>query len=340
MNLHRERAFAAMEMERWELALTAVEDGLAEYPDCADLYAAAAHANSQIDRLDAALAAASRVVELEPEWDAGFRLLMDIYRRIGNEAIKNRDGRKAWELYEKAVQCGTEAVRLNPYRASTFADLSLITRAMGNRQEANELAVRAVETNPDDVAALEVYGRSHIKEGDKRTAEKAILRALELAPEEAALHLMLAELLLARNDFRGAYQAIRTSLLLDPTDDAAQKLFTRVLQTQSGFVRCMLRLHNYLIVNVLRRATALAVFLGSTVLLAFAAETFLPQDFKGVWALVMFLGFFTLVTLVAEPERLASFIWFFAKRVRAVDDLDRDAGCAEYLRFDDREPIP
>jgi tetratricopeptide (TPR) repeat protein len=317
MNLHRERAQAAIEFERWEIAIAAAVDGLCESPDCPDLFAALAYSYCKLGKLDEAQAAAELMIELAPEWQRGFILLMEVYRLRGNLAVGQRKGQLAWRHFDRARSLGFEALRISSNSAALIAHISMITKVLGNDSEANSLALQALEINPECPAALNVYSRAHADAGNRIEAEAAVRRALAIVPEDPTFHFMLAEFLFSRNEFRDAYKEVRTALQLDPSNAEAQQLYTRILQTQNALVRGLLHVHLILIKHLLTRALALASFMALATAVMFACEFYLPENFKGVWALFLFVGFLTVVAISAEPERITAIIWFFAKRHRS-----------------------
>lgn len=82
---------------------------------------------------------------------------------------------------------------------------------IGNRKAANDWFRRALETQPDDIAARVEWGRLFASVHQDADAEALYQEALELDPESFAARLALAELYLDR--FDGPTAALVTSLL-------------------------------------------------------------------------------------------------------------------------------
>lgn len=159
----------------------------------------------------------------------------------------------------------------------------------------------------------------------------------EPAADQAAFHRQLATLLLREHDFRGAYYEASAALRLASTNAESQVLYKKVLQTQGIFVRCLLRVHTYLITSVLCRALALVVFMAWMLLIAFVAEMLLPAEMRYAWVMAFLFGFLALVSIISDPEPVTNFIWFFANSGSAVPHSREEVDAGREHTADGRE---
>ena len=315
MNLHQRRAFAAIEMGRWELALSAVAAGLHETPECADMHAAAAVCYCELELLDAAVKSAEKVVELSPNCDRGFRLLMDAYRRLGNRAV-TIDQRLARRYFQKAIAAGEEGLRIAPESAAILANLSMILQAIVDSQRASALAQRAVDTNPQNVGAWLAHALTKARQGDKLSAEAALRTGLSISPDESTLHFNLAKTLFEKQDFRSAFEEARTALLLDPSNQEVQQLHDLLEQTESALVRGVWRINASLRRHRLLRCGLLISTFTPGIVLSFAALSLVPPLLHVLLIAAIAFGFFLTIMVLKEPGWLAYYLWSIVRWIR------------------------
>src|SRR5688572_11976189 len=75
---------------------------------------------------------------------------------------------------------------------------------------------KAVELDPNRSGTYSELGAVQMVSGNREAAEKAFRKAIEIDPKSANAHMALANYLLATRDAAGAEQEMRTALALDP----------------------------------------------------------------------------------------------------------------------------
>ena len=131
--------------QTWDVAATAYQRAIDEFPDNTKALNSLALAQYQLQRYDDALSTYIRVAQVSPEDAVAFEKIAQIYERQGrlNEAIQT--AMQAAELYlkarepEKAIENWLRVVQLNPENIGARSRLAMIHEKTGQtRQAVNE----------------------------------------------------------------------------------------------------------------------------------------------------------------------------------------------------------
>lgn len=206
-------------------------------PDSPSLHLGLAHLNLRRGRVDEAVRAASRVLEISPA-DGRANLIM------GMAAERRRDYRAAAEHYRLALEAdpgdwsarlarglilavhlGREGeaerelervLRERPDLDEAHAALGEIYLRRGEAGPAEEAALRAREINPDNYSALTLLGRLRLQEEDFERAEVLFREALDVEPQGAAALYGVGVVLFQRGEYLEAESLFRRALALVP----------------------------------------------------------------------------------------------------------------------------
>jgi tetratricopeptide (TPR) repeat protein len=83
-----------------------------------------------------------------------------------------------------ALRQAEEAVRLDPNRPWSYANLGEYQLAQGKREEAEATFARAIQLAPDSADARLAIAQFYLRAGDVTTAERYLLEAVRLAPND------------------------------------------------------------------------------------------------------------------------------------------------------------
>lgn len=121
-------------------------------------------------RHDDARARAEKVLETDPKNVAAL-----ILRANALAGLADLDG---------ALRQTEEAVRLDPTRPWSYANLGEFQLAQGKREEAEATFARAIQLAPESAEARLAIAQYYLRAGDATTAERYLLDAVRLAPED------------------------------------------------------------------------------------------------------------------------------------------------------------
>jgi tetratricopeptide (TPR) repeat protein len=232
MSAQRQRAWAALERSRYELAEKEFRVVLAEEPDDAQSHAGLALCLVEQRRFDEAEAEANTAVGMAPDAD----FCHFVMGRVLLE--RNRFG--------EAITAIEEAIRLDPQDANNRYLLAMTLsrqRKWGECLAAADAGL-ALDAEHEGCTNLRALALTHL--GRKDEAADTIAGALERAPESSLTHTNQGWALLHRNDPTAALEHFREALRLDPGNDWAREGLLTALKASNTFYRGVLAFFLYM----------------------------------------------------------------------------------------------
>jgi len=169
-------------------------------PGMAVAHSALAGVYLQLGDLEAAIAAANRLLELEPQNPLAFRVLYEAHRQLGNEAeskqalgaLKNLDtaGDAARIVYNEGVEAlkigdrknararFEQALEINPELTPAMSALAIVLINDGEFASSAELAERILELEPDNARAMTIAFDAYKSLGDEDNERASFARIL------------------------------------------------------------------------------------------------------------------------------------------------------------------
>ena len=187
-------------MDRHEEALAILEQGLSVHALSPDLWGTKFLALLNLERLDEALAAAMRAVELEPsfaEW----------WSRLG--VVHSVRGDKAQA--EAAVR---KAIELDPGLSTAYNSLAI--KMMQKLSASDSLPSDPIDASPEELAIERWQNRPPEELAIIDEAEHLVRKAIDLGPVQGSYHHTLGNILLARGAVDEAEAALAKAIELDP----------------------------------------------------------------------------------------------------------------------------
>jgi tetratricopeptide (TPR) repeat protein len=118
----------------------------------------------------------------------------------------------------KAASIYRRALELNPSLQSARRALAMVLLESGKSDDAIDVLLDALKTNPRDHESLVILGNHYARQdGQHDVALSLIRRACEVAPEDPVAHNSLGALLLEKDQAEEAVTEFDTALALDPT---------------------------------------------------------------------------------------------------------------------------
>lgn len=115
----------------------------------------------------------------------------------------------------KAASIYRRALELNPSLQSARRALAMVLLESGKSDDAIDVLLDALKTDPRDHEALVILGNHYARQDD--VAISLIRRACEVAPDDPVAHNSLGALLLEKDQAEEAVKEFDTALALDPT---------------------------------------------------------------------------------------------------------------------------
>jgi len=226
MSAHEQRAWAALERSRYDLAETEFRAALAEDPDEAQNHAGLALCLTERERFDEAEAEAKAAVGMAPD--------IDFCHYVLGRVLFDRN------RFDEAIAVAGEAIRIDPQDANNRYLLAMVF----SRQRRWSLCLEAadaglaIDAEHEGCTNLRALALTHL--GRKDEATNTIAGALERAPESTLTHTNQGWSLLHRNDPKAALEHFREALRLDPSNDWAREGLLTALKASNGFYRGVL----------------------------------------------------------------------------------------------------
>jgi Flp pilus assembly protein TadD len=226
MSAHHQRAWAALERSRFDLAEKEFRLVLAENPDDAHTHAGLALCLTELEKFDEAEREAKLAVGLAPDFDFAHYVLGRLM------FARNR--------FDEAIAAASEAIRLDAQDANNRSLLAMVFSRQ--RKWAECLAAAdaglAIDAEHEGCTNLRALALTHL--GRKDEAASTIDGALERAPESSLAHTNQGWALLHRNDPKASLDHFREALRLDPSNDWAREGLLTALKASNTFYRGVL----------------------------------------------------------------------------------------------------
>lgn len=149
------------------------EEALKGMPDMAAGHSALGGVLIKLEDYDGAIAAANKLLELEPENPRGFRLLYEAHRKLGNQ-----------EQAEQALESMTALDTAGDSSKIVYNEGVEALRA-GDRQAARESFEKALELEPDLTAAMAPLAVEYANSGEFAAAAQMAERLLAAQPDNS-----------------------------------------------------------------------------------------------------------------------------------------------------------
>jgi len=273
------RARAAMELKRWEVAWREIAGALAQAPDNVVLHATKAEIGYRLENFSEAREAASEVVRLEPEWNAGYIWLAWIV--MGDAEAGEQRPAQAVALAERALECDANDSFGYYVRA---AAASFAWDASG----ACRYASQGLAIDPQHEGCLKSLAAAQIERQRDADAAVTLRRMLELKPESVFAHAELARIALRGQRYHDAYAHVSTVIATNPESASLRELYSEVVSHLHPVARFFLRIE-----RALETYPSLGFVGGLMALVPVFSLTLLPKDTStAVGASLTALGFF------------------------------------------------
>ena len=232
MSAPRQRAWAALERSRYELAEKEFRVVLAEDPDDAQSHAGLALCLVEQQKFDEAETEAKAAVGMAPD--------VDFCHFVMGRVLLERN------RFGEAVTAIEEAIRLDPQDAN---NRYLLAMTLSRQRKWSEClaaadAGLALDAEHEGCTNLRALALTHL--GRKDEASSTIAGALERAPESSLTHTNQGWALLHRNDPKAALEHFREALRLDPSNDWAREGLLTALKASNTFYRGVLAFFLYM----------------------------------------------------------------------------------------------
>jgi tetratricopeptide (TPR) repeat protein len=287
MSAARQRAWAALGRERWEIAEREWRGILAESPDDAEAHAALALCLVERERFDEAQREADAAAGLAPDYD--------FTHYVRGRVLRDRN------RFAEAATAVREAIRLDPDDPNNRALLASIHSSTEAWEDCLREADAGLASDPehDGCTNLRALALTHL--GRKDEAAATIAGALQRAPENSLTHANQGWTLLHGNKPKQALDHFREALRLDPGNDWAREGLLTALKAQHLVFRLMLAYFLFMSRQrgAMRWVIFIGIFLGQRALNAVARSH--PEWGVVVYPLIALVAVFVFSTWLANP---------------------------------------
>ena len=143
-------------------------------------------------------------------------------------------------MYKEAEASIDEAIAMDPFNSSFYAQKSQICYRKRRWQDALNAAELGLEIDAEDVECVNIRAMTLVKLGRQADAAKTIDKALERDPENAFSHANVGWTLLEKGDYKNANEHFREALRLQPDLEWARQGVIESIKSQSIFYRWIL----------------------------------------------------------------------------------------------------
>ncbi len=198
---------------------------ISQFPDQPENFLAMARVLIAMREKDAAVAAAQQAVTIAPEWSNAWSIHSAALFNVGRFADA-----------EVSIR---EAIRLAPDRAIYFLRYARILSFCGKQEQALELAMKAVELDPDDQDAHQLVAQllMEVSPSKWHLSEEAARRAITLDPEDDGGFAILGGIQLSQRRFDEAEESYHAALRLNPHNAMALNGLAHVVMGRNWFYR-------------------------------------------------------------------------------------------------------
>jgi tetratricopeptide (TPR) repeat protein len=129
--------------------------------------------------------------------------------------------------FDKAIADLQFVIQKDPKNSGAMVELGQIYLHEGKGAEANTLLVKALDTNPESLSALNMLVSSDLAAKQPAKAIARVQEQIAKSPKNAALYDELALVQFATKDVKGARDSARTAMQLSPADGRAVQMFAQ-----------------------------------------------------------------------------------------------------------------
>jgi len=287
MSANHQRAWAALERGRYQLAEDEFRLALVESPDDARCHAALGLCLSEQEKFDEAEREAKLAVGLTPD--------VDFTHYVLGRVLHDRN------RFAEAAAAAHEAIRLDPEDAN---NRFLLASIHSSQQRWNECLGEAdagleIDAEHEGCTNLRALALTHL--GRKEEASATIAGALERSPENSMTHANQGWTLLHRNQPQQALEHFREALRLDPTNDWAREGLLTALKARNPVFRLLLAYFLFMSRQrgAVRWVIILGILFGQNALRTVAKQH--PELGIIVYPLVALVAVFIYSTWLADP---------------------------------------
>ncbi len=216
---HIARAYELDCLQRYDLALQAVQRALDLSPNSAEAHACGAWVLKQSGRLDDAEEAVQHALSFDPLYAPAHNVKACILWRQGRML-------EAEHSFDSAIALQTSDT---PLFIANYASMQLTRR---RPQDALELVNRALALAPTSVRAYVIRGEALRQLGEHKAATEAFRTALRFDPRNASAYNNLGLVQLAQGQVHDAQDSFREALRLQPGEAQAQANLVLALRAQ------------------------------------------------------------------------------------------------------------
>jgi tetratricopeptide (TPR) repeat protein len=202
-------------------------------------------ADFKLNRLDVAIDAFTKAIELKPDYAEAYVTRGSVYYFSKNDQQAIDDCTKAIELKPKnvmvyfmaffmrgnayarsgdnqqAINDYTKAIKINPDYAATYCNRGLSYVKLSNLQQAINDQTKAIALNPDYAEAYFLRGAAYVASGSDQMAMNDLSKAIELKHDQAKYYYFRGLEYDILNDYRLAIDDFTKTIALSPNDAAA-----------------------------------------------------------------------------------------------------------------------
>jgi tetratricopeptide (TPR) repeat protein len=251
---HHNLALAWMRLGRIDEALDACRRAV-HYEGNAGYYNTLGLLLEKKDRLNDAVAAYKRAIELDKNYPVSHYNLGLLYLRLGQPALAQAEIQESLRLRpqnatawynlgttainrgenEKAISALKKAVEIDPRYTGAWLNLGTAYANIGQYDSSIEAYRQALRVNPKYLAAWTSLGATYLKKGDFNSAIDAYKEGVTVAKDDADAHNNLGSALAQRGRLAEAAASFREAIRLQPIFPRAYNNLGNALGAQGEF---------------------------------------------------------------------------------------------------------
>ena len=224
--------------KHWQSHVGFYEYTLKFAPDSSRLHSDLGVAYYGAGRIDDAIKAFKRAIEIKPDFDYAYNNLGAMYLAKGQlsqaivyyekavelnphygEAYYNLgNGYRDKKQYEKAAAAYQRSLELNPRNTTTLNNVGVMYKNLGQRDKAKEFYERAIAIDPNDFRAIINLGNEYSDAGQYDQAIEIYQKAITIAPRFSGAYHNLANAYSGKGDMEKAIQYYKRAIELGSTE--------------------------------------------------------------------------------------------------------------------------